>query len=218
MSKVCLIVGAGAGNGAAIARRFSREGFAIGLVSRDEAKLAAIVASLREAGARVASAAADAGRTEELRAALASLTAALGPADALIYNAAGATMTPLLELSPERLVADVATSVAGALTAAQFVAPAMKACGAGAILITGGGFALEPVPALASLGVGKAGARNLAFSLAKELEPAGIHVATVTICGIVKPGTAFDPDRIADAFWTLQSQPKGAFEREIMIR
>lgn len=71
---------------------------------------------------------------------------------------------------------------------------------------------------MASLGVGKAGIRNLAFSLFAELKDAGIHAATVTIGGLVKPGTAFDPDQIAEAYWTLHVQPKGSFERELVLQ
>ena len=66
--------------------------------------------------------------------------------------------------------------------------------------------------------MGKAGIRNLAFSLFAELKDAGIHAATVTIGGLVKPGTAFDPDQIAEAYWTLHVQPKGSFERELVLQ
>jgi short-subunit dehydrogenase len=94
----------------------------------------------------------------------------------------------------------------------------MREQGAGTLLFTGGGFAFEPMPAMASLGVGKAGIRNLAFSLFAELKDAGIHAATVTIGGLVKPGTAFDPAQIAEAYWTLHAQPKGSFERELVLQ
>jgi short-subunit dehydrogenase len=94
----------------------------------------------------------------------------------------------------------------------------MQRKGAGTILFTGGGFAFEPLPALASLGVGKAGIRNLAFSLHAQLKDSGVHVATVTICGPVKEGTAFDPERIAQAYWDLHQQPRGSFEREALFK
>ena len=71
---------------------------------------------------------------------------------------------------------------------------------------------------MASLGVGKAAIRNLAFSLHADLKDSGIHAATVTICGTVAPGTAFDPDRIAEAYWQLHTQAAGAFERELQFR
>ena len=106
----------------------------------------------------------------------------------------------------------------GALAAAQAVLPATRERGAGTLLFTGGGFAFEPMPAMASLGVGKAGISNLGFSRFAELKDAGIHAATVTVGGLVKPGTAFDPDQIADAYWTLHAQPKGSLERELVLK
>jgi NAD(P)-dependent dehydrogenase (short-subunit alcohol dehydrogenase family) len=115
-------------------------------------------------------------------------------------------------------MADLQVSVGGALAAVQAVLPAMRARGRGTLLLTGGGFAFEPMPPMASLGAGKAALRNLAFSLHADLAPAGIHAGTVTICGTVKPGTAFDPDRIADSFWALHAQPAGSFEREVMVK
>jgi hypothetical protein len=66
--------------------------------------------------------------------------------------------------------------------------------------------------------MGKASLRNLCFSLAAELEPAGIHVATVTVAGFVEPGTYFDPDLIVEKYWELHSQPVGMWEREIIYR
>jgi NAD(P)-dependent dehydrogenase (short-subunit alcohol dehydrogenase family) len=66
------------------------------------------------------------------------------------------------------------------------------------------------------LSLGKAGVRALTALLAKSYEPAGIHVATVTVAGYVAPGTAFDPNGIAEHYWSLHSQPAGAWEREIV--
>jgi len=94
----------------------------------------------------------------------------------------------------------------------------MMEAGHGTILLTGGGLALAPLADLASLSIGKAAVRSLAFSLAEELEPAGIHVATVTICGFVQEGTHFSPDRIAAEFWRLHQQSPGQFETEIAYR
>ena len=153
-----------------------------------------------------------------MRKALAGLQVELGDASVLVYNAAGMTYRPLAELGPEQFAADLAVSVVGAFTAAQQVLPAMRAQRSGSVLLTGGGFAFEPMPVMASLGVGKAAIRNLAFSLYADLKDSGVHAATVTICGTVAPGTAFDPDRIADAYWQLHAQPAGAFEREVQFR
>jgi NAD(P)-dependent dehydrogenase (short-subunit alcohol dehydrogenase family) len=74
-----------------------------------------------------------------------------------------------------------------------------------------------PVPQVTSLSLGKAGVRALAELLAAQFGPAGVHVATVTVAGAVAPGTAFDPDDIADEYWRLHDQPHGAWEREVLF-
>lgn len=218
MDKVIFIVGMGPGVSAAVARRFAREGYAVGAVARSADKLERQLAALRSAGVAAAGATADAGDIGSLRQALNALRAELGDARVLVYNAAGMTYRPLADLSPEQFSADLAVSVVGAFAAVQQVLPAMRAQRSGTILLTGGGFAFEPMPTMASLGVGKAAIRNLAFSLHSDLKDSGVHAATVTICGTVAPGSAYDPDRIADVYWQLHAQPVGAFEREIQFR
>jgi NADP-dependent 3-hydroxy acid dehydrogenase YdfG len=218
MDKVIYIVGMGAGVSAAVARRFGREGFAIGAIARSADKLEQQGAMLQKAGFRVVNATADAGDIASLRAGLAQLQSALGDAGVLVYNAAGMTYRPLAEVTAEQFAADIAISITGAFTAAQFVLPGMRARRSGTLLLTGGGFAFEPMPAMASLGVGKAGLRNLAFGLHADLKDSGVHAATVTICGTVAAGTPFDPDRIAEAYWQLHSQPASAFDRELQFR
>lgn len=96
----------------------------------------------------------------------------------------------------------------------------MRQRGQGSILMTGGGLALDPtpMPEYAGLAAGKAALRNLAYSLAAELGPVGIHVATVTVAGIVRRGTHHNPDDIAEAFWALHRQPAGAWETEVIYR
>jgi len=140
----------------------------------------------------------------------------------LVYNAYAATMADPgpSALTPETLLADFAVNVAGALAAVRAVLPGMRAAGRGNILFTGGGLALDPtfwLPA-ASLAIGKAGLRSLAQTLHAELAPENIHAGTVTIAGMVAPGTAFDPDRIAEAFWHLHEDPAGAFRAEIIFK
>ncbi|WP_376098993.1 SDR family NAD(P)-dependent oxidoreductase [Roseomonas sp. CCTCC AB2023176] len=207
---LCTIIGFGPGVGAAVARRFVAGGFDVVGLARDPARHAAL------AGPGITLRAADAADH-------ASLTAAVPPgAEVLVYNAYRASMaTPgPSALAPADLAADLAVNVVGALAAAQAVLPGMRAAGRGSILLTGGGLALSPtgwLPA-ASLAVGKAGLRSLAQTLHAELAPAGIHAGTVTIAGAVAPGTAFDPDRIAEAFWDLHADPAGAFRAEIIFK
>ena len=195
----CLIVGAGAGNGAAIARRFGAGGFRVLLASRRLAEMEKLAGSLRTDGIEASGLAIDAADPAGVAAAI----AAPGAIDVLVYNAAGVTMATPSALSIDRFAADLNVSVISALAAAQAAAPGMAKAGRGTILLTGGGFALHPMAGMASLGVGKAAIRNLAFSLAEEFSPKGIRVGTVTIMGMVEPGTAFAPERIAEAFWRL---------------
>jgi NAD(P)-dependent dehydrogenase (short-subunit alcohol dehydrogenase family) len=161
---------------------------------------------------------ADAADTASVKRALATIAAQMGPPEVLVYNAAVATPGVPSSFDPEQMVRDFRVNVVGALAAAQAVIPAMRAAKRGTILFTGGGFAIEPIPMMASLGIGKAGIRNLALSLARELEPDGIHVATVTIAGLVKAGTPFNPAAIAEEFWNLHIQPAGQFQRESVFR
>jgi NAD(P)-dependent dehydrogenase (short-subunit alcohol dehydrogenase family) len=94
----------------------------------------------------------------------------------------------------------------------------MRARGRGTLLFTGGGLALAPKQGLASASLGKAALRSLALSLGEELAPAGIHAATVTICGFVQPGTPFAPSLIAQVFWDLHLQKNDPWDRERIIR
>jgi NADP-dependent 3-hydroxy acid dehydrogenase YdfG len=91
----------------------------------------------------------------------------------------------------------------GLLVAAQVAAPAMQAAGGGTILFTGGGFADHPLPALATISLGKAALRSAATMLGADLAGDGVRVASITIAGQVAPGTAFDPERIAQTYWTI---------------
>ena len=205
-----VIVGIGPGLGAALARRFAGGGFAVTGLARDPGRVAPASGVMLQQ--------ADASDPTGLAAAI----TAGGPVEVLIYNAYRATMAQggPSGLDPAVLVEDFRVNVAGALAAAQAVLPGMRAAGRGSILLTGGGLALDPtgwLPA-ASLAVGKAGLRSLAFTLQKELAPAGVHVGTVTVAGQIQPGTPFDPDRIAEAFWGLHSDAPGAFRAEVVFK
>jgi short-subunit dehydrogenase len=209
------IVGVGPGIGEAVARVFARNGFSLALIARNAQKLEALQSELRREGFGAQIFASDASDTNSLKAALEQVQASLGVPDVLVYNVMSNTAGKApTSLEPEAVVDDFRANVLGALTAAQVVAPGMKARGSGTILFTGGGLALKPFKDYASLAIGKAGIRNLTFSLAQELQPAGIHVATVTVAGVVRPNSSFAPDTIAAHFWRLYSQPKGAWELE----
>lgn len=207
--QTCAIIGAGPGMGRAIARRFAAGGYALSLFGRSGAQAEA--ALLRAEGIPAQAASLDAGDPAAVGRAL----AAAGPVSVLVYNAAAVTPAMPSALSPARLLADLAVNVAAPLAAAQAVAPGMRARGGGSILFTGGGFALRPMAGLAALGIGKAALRNLAFSLADELQPQGVRVGTVTILGTVAQGGRFDPDAIAAAYWRLHADREASLGVEL---
>jgi short-subunit dehydrogenase len=215
VTEVCLIVGAGKGIGQSCALAFAREGYDIALASRRVETLKPIAASVAEAsGRRVRAYGADAGDAVSLQWLVDSVRSDLGDPDVLIFNAAHDHHGRPLQVDAERWVEDFRCNVAGALTLVQRIAPLMKKRQRGTILLTGGGFAHEPSAAFASLSASKAALRSLTFSLAQDLGNDGIHVATVTVYGVVQTGTAFDPNRIAQHFLALHRQKPGAFETE----
>lgn len=216
MSGVAIIAGAGPGVGLAVARRFAREGFALGLIARREAPLREAAAAL---DVPVTIIGADLADPDAVTGAIAAITAAHGPAHLLAYNAAGITLGPAMEMSPAAFARDLSVSITGAFAAARAVHPAMRAAGGGTMLFTGGGLALNPHhgAGVASLTAGKSGLRGFVHALAGELGPDSIHVATVTIAGTVAPGTAFDPDAIAERFWAMHQEPAGAWTVETVF-
>ena len=208
-----VIVGMGPGMGMALARRFGREGHRLGLLARRAGALQGLVDQLKSEGLDVHGHAVDASDP-------ASLKKTLGAAnpDVLIYNASIFREATPSQLDPEDLVSEFRAMAGGFLASVQAVLPAMKAKDKGTILLTGGGSALSPFASGASLSVGKAAQRSLLLSLAQELGGTGLHAATVTICGMIQEGTAFDPQKLAEHFWQLHAQPKGAFEVERVIK
>ena len=214
MTQSCIIVEAGPGIGAAVARRFGREGFALGLVSRHPQALAG---ELTAEGLSARPYPADAGDGAALTAAIQQAQADLGPAGVLVYNPAAVRREPLSGISGAELLERLKLSVAGALDAVRAVLPGMQAVRSGTIVFTGGGLALQPSAAYGSLSVGKAALRTLSLALAEELAPQGVHVATVTVAGLVQPGTPFDPERIAQVYWDLHTKAAGRWQREVVF-
>jgi NAD(P)-dependent dehydrogenase (short-subunit alcohol dehydrogenase family) len=207
------IIGAGPGIGASVARRFAREGLAVGLIARSPETIAGTRATLN--GAPTAAALADAADEHAVRAALDAVAAELGPIDVLVYNAGLIQQDVPGQLSTAEHQHAWAVNVVGAITAAAHVGPRMAEAGRGTIILTGG--MPEPVPDVVSLSLGKAGVRALTTLLATQYGPSGVHVATVTVGGTVAPGTAFDPDDIAEHYWRLHTQARHDWEREVLL-
>ena len=207
-----IIIGAGPGIGTSVARRVAREGLSVGLITRSEATGAAALTALGDVDALAVTA--DVTDEPALRAALDEIVQRFGVPELLVYNAALIQSDAFGELTAGRQLDAWAVNVVGAITATAHLAPRMAQASTGTIIITGG--MPEPLPEATSLSLGKAGVRALAALLAKAYGPAGIHAATVTVTGAVARGTAFDPDRIAEAYWRLHTQPVDAWEHEVL--
>lgn len=214
---LAVVVGVGPGIGLAVARRFAREGLDVALVARSAERLDAYQEALAPFGGRVAGYACDAAESYELAKVFQDIRENLGSPHVLVYNASVLKEAPPSQLSPEGFLREFRTNCVGALVCAEEVLPGMRRRGGGSILITGGGLALKPHVPLASLSLGKGAVRTLALLLADELEPEGIHVATVTVDGFVQPGSRLDPDAIAGEFWRLHTEPRGRFTREVVL-
>lgn len=214
--KIITIVGMGPGNGMGIAKRFGKEGFIVAMISRNEEKLKELQGELKKDGVNAYYFAGDASIEESLKNSFKKLKETVGNTNVLVYNAARLKMRNILEERFESLVTDFKVNVAGVLTAIQEVLPTMLAEKQGTILVTGGHLGIEPHKDLASLSLGKGALINLVKVLAAELTPKNIHVASVIICGIIKPDDEkYNPSAIAENYWKLYTQKKEEFEVEI---
>jgi len=199
-----VIVGAGPNLGMAVARRFGREGLAVGLVSRNQEKLDGLAAELESEGLTAAGAAADIRDSDALAAAIRSLAERLGRVEVLEYSPLPARefMKPILETTVDDLRGPLEFSVLGAVAATRAVVGPMREAGRGTILFTTGGAAVNPYPLRAGVGVSFAGEVAWARMLHDELADQGIHVAHTAIGGQIAPGADHEPSDVADVLWS----------------
>ncbi|MFF4832820.1 SDR family NAD(P)-dependent oxidoreductase [Streptomyces sp. NPDC001315] len=206
------IIGAGPGLGAAVGRRFGREGHDIALVARDRAGLDVLVAGLSGQGVTARGFAADVRDPEALAAALDAANATLGPIEVLQYSPVPHRdfMRPVLETTHRDLHGPVEFSVYGPVAAVQQVLPGMRALGRGTILFVNGGTAVVPHPDRAGTSIAFAAESAYGHLLHDRLAAEGIHVAQLIIPGAIIPGHhRKDPDVLADALWTMHRERHG---------
>ncbi len=202
-NRVAVIIGAGPGLGAAVARKLGQAGFAIALIARDEQRLTQLGEALQAEDITVGWTAVDVTNSDELAAAVTRFGGFSGQIDLLHHNAVAFRSAPASSLSAADLLADVAVGTASMLTSATAALPFMQP--GGLVLATGGGSADHPMTSAASLGVQKAALRNLVTALDRDLRKRGIRAASLTVNGTIAAGTPFAPERIADAFFELVS-------------
>jgi len=218
-----LIVGAGEGLSASLARLFAREGIRVALAARGIEKLGALCS---ETGARAyACNAADHDEVERL---FGLVEREIGTPDLVVYNASGRARGPFIDLAPSDVAQALAVGAFGGFLVAQQAAKRMLPNRHGAILFTGASASVKGYAQSAAFAMGKFALRGLAQSMARELSPQGIHVAHFVIDGGIRsaaraepadrPDSMLDPDAIALSYWNVLQQPKSAWTWELELR
>jgi len=218
-----LIVGAGAGLSASLARLLAKNGLKVTLASRSTDDLAPLV---KEIGGQAFSC--DASKPEAVAKLFADVEAAGGAPDVVVYNASYRTRGPIVELVPAEVEKSLIVSAFAGFLVAQEAAKRMLPNKRGAILLTGASASVKGYALSAPFAMGKFALRGLAQSLARELQPQGIHVAHFVIDGGIrsanrpepadKPDSMLDPDGIALSYLQVLQQPRNAWAWEIELR
>lgn len=220
---VALIVGAGAGLSASLARAFARRGLRVALAARGIEDLAPLAA---ETGALPL--ACDASRSEQVRALFETVEQRLGTPEVVVYHASYRVSGPLVELDPAEVEKALAITAFGGFLVGQEAARRLLPLGRGAIFFTGASASVKGYPRSAPFAMGKFALRGLAQSMARELAPRGIHVVHAVIDGGIRsarriepadaPDSLLDPDAIAETYLHLLQQPRSAWTWEVELR
>jgi NAD(P)-dependent dehydrogenase (short-subunit alcohol dehydrogenase family) len=218
-----LIVGAGSGLSASLARLFAKNGIKVALAARATDKLAALT---KETGARAF--ACDASQESDVAKLFADVEAAQGAPDVVVYNASSRARGSIVDLVPADVEKAIRISAFGGFLVAQQAAKRMLPKGQGAILLTGASASVKGYAQSAPFAMGKFALRGLAQSLARELQPRGIHVAHFVIDGGIrserrpqspdKPDALLDPDAIAASYLHVLQQPRSAWTSDVELR
>jgi NAD(P)-dependent dehydrogenase (short-subunit alcohol dehydrogenase family) len=214
MSKpLIVVVGAGPGVSGSVARRFADEGYDVALLGADQQALDDLVPDLEARGATVGHAVADVTDEQAARDAVRRFGEHAGRIDVLHFNPSAFREKDPLALTVDELLEDVALGVGALLTVVQAARPFLSA--GGRVSVTGSMAADEPWEGAASLGVQKAGVRNLVRSLDKTLAPDGIRAVSVTVRGALSREGAFTPDRVAEAIWSAVTRDEHGWTSEV---
>lgn len=228
MSKpTALITGVGEGTGAALVRRFSRGGYKVAMLARNQERLKLLEDEISDSKAYLC----DVGNIDTLLNTVEAVRKDMGDPNVLIHNAVAATFESFLEADPKDLEKNFRVNTTSLLYLARELVPAMVEAGQGAIMVTGNTAALRGIPNTAVFAPTKAAQRILSESLARELGPKGVHVAYITIdAAIDTPWTRepFHPDKsdeffskphaIADEVFHVAHQDRSAWSFDVIIR
>jgi len=224
--RVCVVAGLGPGNGAAFARRFASEGYAVALLARTTGLSEELASSLPDARAYACDVA-DAGSVAR---AFDAIRRDLGDPEVLVYNAGSGVWGNVEEASAADFESAWRVNALGAFLASKQVIPGMKRAGRGTIVFVGATASRKAGARSASFSSAKGAQRSLAESMARALWPAGIHVALIVVDGVVdlartrermpdKPDSFFvRPDDVAEIGFRLTQQRPSAWSFEVEAR
>ena len=227
--QIAVVVGVGAGLGAALARRFA-SAYTVALVARGKEKLEEFAAEIRAAGGRVLAIPADVSKAGEIEAAFARVREQTGEVDMLLYNAAMRPYGRLMETKPSTFENTWRVGAFGAFLCSQAVVPGMLARGSGVILFTGATAGVKPFPTSAAFGPAKFALRGLAQVMARDLGPQGIHVAYINVDGAIdmpaihqlrpdiEQENMLAPSAIAETYWHVARQDRSSWTQELDVR
>jgi NAD(P)-dependent dehydrogenase (short-subunit alcohol dehydrogenase family) len=221
--RTALIVGTGSGLSASLARLLAKTGLKVAIAARRPDNLASLA---QETGAKAF--ACDATDRDQVAKLFADVEAAVGAPDVVVYNASYRTRGPFVELDPVEVARSIEVSAFGGFLIAQAAAKRMLSNRHGAILFTGASASVKGYAQSAPFAMGKFALRGLAQSMARELQPQGIHVAHIVVDGGIrsarrvdppdKPDSMLDPDAIAQSYLDLLRQHRSAWAWEIELR
>lgn len=226
-------VGASAGLGAAVARRFARAGFTAAVSGRTVARLESVADEIRKAGGVAHALACDVTQEAEVTAAVERVKG-IGALEVAVFNAGTMAVAPSLELRTQDFEQTLKINLVAGFTFAREALRVMLPRGRGTLLFTGATGALRGKPPFAAFAAAKAGLRSLSQTLAREFGPSGIHVAHVVIDGVIDgervrsfapdyldrlgPDGALSPDAIADVYLHLHQQARSTWTQELDLR
>jgi NAD(P)-dependent dehydrogenase (short-subunit alcohol dehydrogenase family) len=234
-SRVALVIGAGDGNGAAIARRFAREGYVACVVRRSAEKLQPLVAQIVASGGRAQAFGSDARKEEEVAALFEQVERDIGPVEVLVFNVGANVPSSILDETARKYFKIWEMACFAGFLCGREAAKRMAARGRGTILFTGATASMRGGKGFAAFSGAKHALRALAQSMARELGPRGVHVGHVVIDGMVDTDFIRDnfpqvyaermpkdgilkPEHIAESYWQLHAQPRDAWTFELDLR
>lgn len=234
-SKAALIIGAGEGNGSAIAKRFAQEGYVACVARRSAEPLHALVAEIEAAGGHARAFPTDARKEDAVVALIDQIEKEVGPIEVLVFNAGANVPSSILEETAQKYFKIWEMACFSGFLSAREVARRMVTRERGTIIFTGATASLRGAARFAAFAGAKHALRALAQSMARELGPRGIHIAHVVIDGAVDTKFIRDtfpqmyeermakdgilmPQHIAENFWQLHAQPRDAWTFELDLR